>query len=70
MRGKDDNGSTNDVALVLWILVVMLGILHEYSEALSLRERWMLKDILEGNRGQGSNVYSALNQLPPSAKLL
>lgn len=43
--------------LLLWIFAVMLGRLHEYSE--SLKGRWLLKVISEGNRGQGSAFISA-----------
>lgn len=44
--------------LLMWILAVMLGRLHEYSDALSLKERWMLKVTLEGNRGHSLRAYS------------
>lgn len=46
--------------LPIWISAVMRGRLHEYSEALSLGERWMLKVALEGTRGHGSRADSAL----------
>lgn len=36
--------------LLMWIRAVMPGCPHEYSEALSLKERWMLKVTLEVNR--------------------
>lgn len=49
--------------LFMWILAVMLGHLHEYSDALSLEERWMLKVILEGIRGQESRVHSAFKSI-------
>lgn len=45
--------------LLIWILAVMLGRPHEYSKALSLRERWLLKVTLEGNRGPDSRGDSA-----------
>lgn len=38
MRRKDDNGSANDVALAYVDPCSNAGRLHEYSEALSLRE--------------------------------
>lgn len=55
--------------LLVWILAVILGRLHEYSEALSLRERWMLKVTLEGNRGQGSRGNCAFKSASIISKI-
>lgn len=54
--------------LLIWILAVMLGRLHEYSEALCLRERWTLKVTLEGIRGRGSRADSAFKSALSSVK--
>lgn len=54
--------------LPVWIRAVMLSCPHEYSEALSLKDRWMLKVTLEGNKEQHSRVYSAFRSFPSSAK--
>lgn len=55
--------------LLIWILAVMRGRLHEYSEALSLRERWMLKVTLEGNRGRGSRADCAFKSASTISKI-
>lgn len=56
--------------LLMWILAVMQGRLHEYSDALSLEERWMLKVTLEGIRGQGSRVHSAFKSASIITKII
>lgn len=55
--------------LLIWIYAVMLGRLYEYSEALFLKERLMVKVTLEGNRGQGSSVYSAFKSASIISKI-
>lgn len=52
--------------LPVWIRAVMLSCPHEYSEALSLKDRWMLKVTSEGNREKHLGVYCAFRSFPSS----